>query len=114
MDGSKFRPHESDVVEGDVYEGTVARLESFGAFITLNGLRERGPQLRVFCSVHDILILGLVHISQLASDRVNSAGDVVELDQKVFVKVLSVETNESGGRKISLSMKLCSQVPYFI
>ena len=43
---------------------------------------------------------GLVHVSQIASRRVNSAKDAVERDQEVYVKVLSM-----SGQKMSLSIR---------
>jgi predicted RNA-binding protein with RPS1 domain len=52
-----------------------------------------------------------VHISQLARDRVEAVGDVVDMHQDVFVKVIEVEPAAGGGaNKISLSMRYCSQV----
>lgn len=53
---------------------------------------------------------GLVHISQLAKDRVESVRDVVEENEEIYVKVLSVDVDPEGRQKISLSMKYCGQV----
>jgi len=71
--------------EGDIVEGEVVRLTSFGAFVRL----EEG-------------IDGLIHISQLSHDRVEKAEDVVKVGEKVRVKVLRVDTKE---RRIGLSRK---------
>ena len=84
--------------EGRIYQGKIVKTESFGAFVEITGFR----------------INGLVHISQLSSHRVESISDVVAVDDKVFVKVLSVEAPENGRPKISLSMKYCDQVHYKI
>ncbi|QWU05558.1 30S ribosomal protein S1 [Heyndrickxia coagulans] len=69
---------------GQVLEGTVQRLTSFGAFVDIGGID------------------GLVHISQLAHERVETPSDVVKEGEKVKVKVLSVDRD--NGR-ISLSIK---------
>ncbi|WP_077618620.1 30S ribosomal protein S1 [Bacillus sinesaloumensis] len=70
---------------GNVVEGTVRRLVSFGAFVeVLPGVE------------------GLVHISQISSKHIATPHEVLKEGQKVSVKVL--EVNESDKR-ISLSMK---------
>ncbi|MGD9661392.1 MAG: polyribonucleotide nucleotidyltransferase [Porticoccaceae bacterium] len=69
---------------GMIYDGVVARVVDFGAFVTfLPGLD------------------GLVHISQIAEERVNAVGDYLKEGQTVRVKVLDVD---SRGR-IKLSIK---------
>eukprot|EP00602_Paraphysomonas_sp_CaronLab_P001176 CAMPEP_0185020250 /NCGR_PEP_ID=MMETSP1103-20130426/2852_1 /TAXON_ID=36769 /ORGANISM="Paraphysomonas bandaiensis, Strain Caron Lab Isolate" /LENGTH=440 /DNA_ID=CAMNT_0027551035 /DNA_START=26 /DNA_END=1349 /DNA_ORIENTATION=- len=78
--------------EGKIYHGKVIKIESFGVFIEIEGIRSHG----------------LVHISQLASSRVESASDVVSMGDEVYVKVLSVDDNH-GKPRISLSMKYCDQ-----
>jgi len=70
--------------EGQVLEGTVQRLTNFGAFVDLGGVD------------------GLVHISQLSHDHVSHPSEVVQIGDKVKVKVLSVD-KEKG--KVSLSIK---------
>lgn len=73
---------------GQVYEGTVVKIADFGAFVNFFGPRD-----------------GLVHISQLASERVAKTGDVVKEGQKVWVKLLGFD--ERG--KVRLSMKVVDQ-----
>lgn len=75
---------------GNIYTGVVSKIMEFGAFVTLEGLRER--------------IDGLVHISQLADSRVNRTEDVVQRGDRVKVKVLKQE-----GHRTSLSMKEVEQ-----
>ncbi|WP_156855898.1 30S ribosomal protein S1 [Oceanobacillus sp. AG] len=77
------------VSQGDVLEGTVKRLVSFGAFIEL------------FPGVE-----GLVHISQIANRHIGTPDEVLEVGQQVNVKVLDV--NEEDER-ISLSIKELEQ-----
>lgn len=71
--------------EGEVYPGTVVRLESFGAFIRL------APGVE-----------GLAHISQLAEKRVNNPAEVLSVGQEVQAKILKIDR---PNRKISLSLK---------
>jgi len=79
-----------DVEAGQVYEGTVARLADFGAFVTITPGKD-----------------GLVHISQIANERVNKVSDYLKEGQKVNVKVLEVDRQ---GR-IRLSMKALLEAP---
>jgi len=72
-----------------IQRGTVTHIVGFGAFVQL----EPGVE-------------GLVHISQLANYRVAEASDVVEVGQKVNVKILNV--NEAD-RRISLSIREVDQ-----
>jgi polyribonucleotide nucleotidyltransferase len=75
---------------GKVYEGTVQRLLDFGAIVNILPGRD-----------------GLLHISQIAHERVNSVADYLKEGQAVRVKVL--ETDERG--KIRLSMKALLDAP---
>ncbi|KOO44081.1 30S ribosomal protein S1 [Priestia koreensis] len=77
--------------QGEVVEGTVQRLTSFGAFVDIGGLD------------------GLVHISQLSHQHVDSPSEVVEEGQKVNVKILSVD--KDNGR-VSLSIKDTLEGPW--
>ncbi|HHT06643.1 MAG TPA: bifunctional 4-hydroxy-3-methylbut-2-enyl diphosphate reductase/30S ribosomal protein S1 [Hydrogenispora sp.] len=70
---------------GDVVEGKVVRLTSFGAFVNL----EEGVD-------------GLIHISQLSDRRVEKPDDVVQVGETVRAKVLKVEPEE---RRIGLSIR---------
>jgi len=79
-----------DVEAGQVFEGTVARLADFGAFVTIAPGKD-----------------GLVHISQIANERVNKVSDYLKEGQKVDVKVLEVDRQ---GR-IRLSMKALLEAP---
>ncbi len=69
---------------GKVYEGTVVRLLDFGAIVNILPGKD-----------------GLLHISQIANERVNAVTDYLKEGQAVRVKVL--ETDDRG--KIKLSMK---------
>ena len=73
---------------GMIYEGTVVKVADFGAFVNFFGPRD-----------------GLVHISQLASERVAKTSDVVKEGDKVWVKLLGFD--ERG--KVRLSMRVVDQ-----
>jgi len=70
--------------EGEVLEGTVQRLATFGAFIDIGGID------------------GLVHISQLSHDHIEKVSDVLKEGEKVNVKILSIDRD---SERISLSIK---------
>ena len=74
----------SDVEPGRIYEGKVAKLMDFGAFVTIAPGKD-----------------GLVHVSQISSERVEKVSDKLKEGEIVKVKVLEVDKQ---GR-IRLSMK---------
>lgn len=76
---------EERISAGDTIEGTVQRLVSFGAFVEI----EPGVE-------------GLVHISQIANRHIETPQEVLDVGEKVNVKVLSVSEDEE---RISLSIK---------
>ncbi|MDK8380266.1 MULTISPECIES: polyribonucleotide nucleotidyltransferase [Lactobacillales] len=73
-----------EIEVGQVYEGTVRRIEKFGAFVEI----AKGKD-------------GLVHISELAHERVGKVEDVLALGDKVTVKVIEID----GQGRINLSRK---------
>lgn len=73
-----------EVEVGEIYLGTVKRIEKFGAFVELFKGKD-----------------GLVHISQLAEERVNKVEDVVSIGDKIMVKVKEIDNQ---GR-VNLSRK---------
>ena len=74
---------------GQIYDGTVVKVMEFGAFVNFFGPKD-----------------GLVHISQLAANRVQKSSDVVKEGDKVKVKLLGLD--DRG--KVRLSMKAVDQV----
>lgn len=77
--------HSGDIKDGDIIEGKVVRLTSFGAFVELfEGIE------------------GLVHISEITDENIAKPSDVLEVNQKIKVKVLSINKEE---KRISLSIK---------
>jgi len=80
----------ADVEVGQVYQGKVNKLMDFGAFVNILPGRD-----------------GLVHISQISHERVESVSDELSEGQSVSVKVLEVDRQ---GR-IRLSMKALEEAP---
>lgn len=73
---------------GQVIKGKITRLTNFGAFVDLGGID------------------GLVHISEMAWNRVETPSDVVRIGEEVEVKIIKLEEN-----RISLSMKEVMENP---
>ena len=73
---------------GKIYNGKVVKTVDFGAFVNYMGTRD-----------------GLVHISQLASNRVGQTTDVVNVGDEVKVKLIGID--DRG--KVKLSMKVVDQ-----
>lgn len=73
-----------EIQAGEIYDGTVTKLATFGAFVDLGGGKE-----------------GLLHISKISSKRVEKVEDVLAVGDEITVKVLEIDNQ---GR-INLSMK---------
>jgi small subunit ribosomal protein S1 len=76
---------------GMILEGTVSGVAPFGAFVDIGVGRD-----------------GLVHISELSGDRVNSVEEVVKAGDKIQVKVIEVDQN---SKRISLTMRVDEPLP---
>jgi small subunit ribosomal protein S1 len=72
---------------GAAFEGTVTSVQDYGAFVDIGGIE------------------GLVHVSELAWDRVSKPGDLLRQGDKVQVQVLKIEEDAKKGTRISLSVK---------
>jgi small subunit ribosomal protein S1 len=70
---------------GDLVKGTVAKIASFGAFVSLDGD-----------------IDGLIHISQLSEDHVEKVKDIIKVGEEIEARVIKVDKVE---RRIGLSIK---------
>ncbi|OFW78954.1 MAG: hypothetical protein A2Z48_11275 [Actinobacteria bacterium RBG_19FT_COMBO_70_19] len=79
---------------GDELEGTVARLEAFGAFVDLGGVD------------------GLVHVSEIRHERLAHPRDALSRGEKVRVRVLRIETDKTGKSRIALSIKAGAPDPW--
>ncbi|RTE07041.1 polyribonucleotide nucleotidyltransferase [Paenibacillus whitsoniae] len=81
-----------EVVVGETYLGTVKRIEKFGAFVEILPGKE-----------------GLVHISQISTERVAKVEDVVSIGDQITVKV--TEIDNQGRVNLSRKATLTAQVP---
>lgn len=79
-----------DIVEGEVYVGKVVKINPFGAIVEIAPGRD-----------------GMIHISQLAHERVEKVEDVVNIGEEVVVKV--IERDPTG--KIRLTRKAMLPLP---
>ena len=74
----------ADVEVGKIYEGRVAKIMDFGAFVTILPGKD-----------------GLVHISEISEDRVKSVNDVLSEGQIINVKVIEIDRQ----KRVRLSMR---------
>jgi small subunit ribosomal protein S1 len=81
----------SQLEKGQVLEGVVKNITSYGVFIDLGGVD------------------GLVHITDLSWSRINHPNEVVELDQRLNVVILDFDENKS---RIQLGMKQLEKHPW--
>ena len=81
----------SKLEKGQVYEGTVKNITSYGVFIDLGGVD------------------GLVHITDLSWGRVSDPHEVVELDQKIKVVILDFDDQK---KRIALGLKQLTPHPW--
>jgi polyribonucleotide nucleotidyltransferase len=82
-----------EVTAGEIYEGTVARLEDFGAFVNILPGQD-----------------GLVHVSEIAWTRTNRPSDVLRIGDKV--KVLVREIDNLGRINLSIRQLLDKPAGY--
>ncbi len=81
----------SKIEEGSVIDGKVKNLTDYGAFIDLGGLD------------------GLVHVTDISWIKITNPSDVLELNQKIKVKVLKFDEELS---RLSLGIKQLSENPW--
>ena len=81
----------SKLEKGQVLEGTVKNITSYGAFIDLGGVD------------------GLIHITDLSWGRINHPEEVVQLDQKLKVVILDFDENK---KRIALGLKQLTPHPW--
>lgn len=81
----------SELIPGQVREGEVTSICDFGAFVDIGGAD------------------GLVHLSELSWSRINHPSEMLKVNQKVRVYVLSVD---EGEKKVALSIKRTQPEPW--
>jgi small subunit ribosomal protein S1 len=85
--------HENYAI-GQVVEGAVTRLTSFGAFARI-----------------DDTIEGLIHISELSDHRINHPKEVVKEGQRVMLRIIKIEPEK---RRMGLSLKRAAEEQYVV
>ena len=88
----------SHLKAGDVLEGSVSAVLPFGLFVEVKDNPERAE-----------VVEGLVHISEISWEKVESPGSYYRIGDKVKVKVLEVEPNNN---KLALSIKALAANPW--
>ncbi len=91
---AKARERLASLAAGQELEGTVTRLEPFGAFVDLGGVE------------------GLVHVSEVSHARVAHPREVVSAGEKVHVKVLKIDAGKDGRSRVALSLKAIAPDPW--
>ena len=81
----------SQLEKGQVLEGTVKNMTSYGVFVDLGGVD------------------GLVHITDLSWNRINHPSEILDLDQTIKVVILDFDDDKS---KIQLGLKQLTQHPW--
>ena len=80
-----------DLEPGKVVEGVISNIVDFGAFVDLDGID------------------GLIHISELSWSHVNHPSEILEIGQRVRVKVLDIDRDR---QRISLGLKQTQADPW--
>lgn len=88
---AKSETRRAALKEGDVLDGTVRSLASYGAFVDIGGID------------------GLLHVSDIAWTRIGSPEEVLTAGQKIEVKVLKIDAE---SKRISLGMKQLQPEPW--
>lgn len=81
----------AEIQEGQVRDGVVKNIAEFGAFVDLGGID------------------GLLHITDMSWGRVSHPNEVVQVDQKIQIKVLKVDRDRE---RIALGLKQLSPSPW--
>lgn len=77
--------------ENDICEGLVKNITNYGAFIDLGGID------------------GLLHITDISWNRINNPKDILELNQRIRVKILKIDNEK---QRLSLGLKQLSPNPW--
>ncbi|MBX3184239.1 MAG: S1 RNA-binding domain-containing protein [Polyangiaceae bacterium] len=84
---------EAELTPGKDIEGQVTSLQKYGALVDLGGVE------------------GMIHVSELAHGRVDRVEDVVQVGERVTVRVLGVERDRRGELRVRLSLRALVERP---
>jgi small subunit ribosomal protein S1 len=90
---ARARTTRERLAPGAVFEGTVTRVQDYGAFVDIGGIE------------------GLVHVSELSWDRVSKPQDLLKEGDAVQVQVLRIDEDPKKGERIGLSVKALAPKP---
>jgi small subunit ribosomal protein S1 len=90
---AKARATRERLAPGAVFEGVVTSVQDYGAFVDIGGIE------------------GLVHVSELAWDRVSKPQDLLTAGDAVQVQVLRIDEDPKKGERIGLSVKALAPRP---
>lgn len=94
---AKVRGALSSLTPGDLYDGEVTSIYDFGCFVRIEVQTGAGPTP----------LEGLVHISQMSWDKIDSPSSLVKVGDQIQVSILEVREG-----KLALSMKAAQQDPW--
>ncbi|XP_033981081.1 nucleolar protein of 40 kDa [Trematomus bernacchii] len=97
MSDSDGQAHEPAGLEGlpplhSISKGEVVSVQTYGAFVRLPGYKKEG----------------LVHVSEMSASRVENASEIVDMGEKIWIKVIGREI-QGDKVKLSFSMKAVNQ-----
>jgi small subunit ribosomal protein S1 len=84
----------ASLAAGQEMDGSVTRLEPYGAFVDLGGIE------------------GLVHVSEISRDRLAHPRDALAAGDKVRVRVIEVERGKGGRPRVALSIRALAPDPW--
>ncbi|HUL59547.1 MAG TPA: S1 RNA-binding domain-containing protein [Anaeromyxobacteraceae bacterium] len=90
---ARARETREKLAPGAVFDGVVTSVQDYGAFVDLGGIE------------------GLVHVSELAWDRVSRPQDLLKAGDAVQVQVLRIDEDPRKGERIGLSVKALAPRP---
>ncbi len=90
---ARGRATREQLAPGAVFDGVVTSVQDYGAFVDIGGIE------------------GLVHVSELAWDRVSKPQDLLAPGDGLKVQVLRIDDNPRKGERISLSVKALAPRP---
>ena len=93
-EGESAKARMADLKIGDELDGTVRRLEAFGAFVDLGGID------------------GLVHVSEIRHERLGHPKEALKEGEKIRVRVLRMDAGKDGKPRVALSIKATVSDPW--
>ncbi len=93
-EGETAKARLANLTVGDELEGTVRRLEAFGAFVDLGGID------------------GLIHVSEIRHERLGHPKEALKEGEKVRVRILRMDEGKDGKPRVALSIKATVNDPW--